>query len=1849
MHGGSSESASRGMLSRRGRSPRNLNGTRRSSIPESGSKPNATFTSSLSIAVQGVSSSDGAGNSSASGSMATHAALPNGETKRAPRKSKTDALAALTLRSPSPTTGLDDSEPMDIDNSPLATPPAPAANSPIPVSSKLDMSSVKTSSPRNPPPRTVSRPFDLEDCPTFYPTHEEFRDPMAYIKSISDRARNSGICKVVPPMGWKMPFVTDTETFRFKTRVQRLNSIEASSRAKLNFLEALYRFHKQQGNPRVTVPTINHKPLDLWLLRKEVHKLGGYEAVNKGKKWADLGRLLGYGGIPGLSMQLRNSYVRVILPYEHFSDRVRNSPNNTPNATHDAKSAPIMGKTPPPGGQTNAVSADGVNDRSSPLSNSSSPLSEPPDDGEAKEVNGRTGSHRESSKERRKSSLLDTPARMNSLSLNSQPSAPSFKEETKNDVKQEQTCEVCNKKNRETEMLLCDGCDCGFHTFCLDPPLSVIPKGQWFCDTCLSVTGVDFGFDEGEEHSLSRFQARDLAFRKMWFESHPPTPSIPYADDDPTVNSIGSVKVSEFDVENEFWRLVQSPHETVEIEYGADVHSTTHGSAMPTLETHPLDPYSNDGWNLNNIPIVSDSLLRFIKSDISGMTVPWTYVGMVFSTFCWHNEDHYTYSINFMHWGETKTWYGIPGEDAEKFEAAIRREAPDLFESQPDLLFQLVTLMNPKRLTSAGVRVFACNQRAGEFVVTFPKAYHAGFNHGLNFNEAVNFALPDWLPFGRDCVQRYQEHRKHPVFSHDELLITITQQSQSIKTAIWLNDSLQEMTDREMAGRRLLRGFKIKEIVEARDTREDQYQCAICKSFCYLSQVVCVCPKAVAAKVACLDHAQLLCDCPMSQRTLRLRISDDELLNTQCMITSRAAVPGNWQAKLRRVLSESARPPLRSLRALLAEGDRINYPLPELPTLRKCVTRANEWVDTANSFTTRKQSRKRSRRSGFRGVAAAGDSTDDLTDRPERGLADLYALFTEVGRLGFDTPEIGLLKNLAAQAEEVKARAAVLLESVPTDGDRTVFLQDCEALIAHGSSLNVHLDELYQVEDIVLQEQLIKDLKDIDDSALTLDEVRHLLTRARACHLSGDNKYMKILEARLQAGNDWDQRAADVLAQPIKTIQDLDQFVEVETSIPVDPAVMIRIMTARAKALEFEKMAKSWLTPEPNAVLPRVSDALRLVHRAEREFSIPSVHDLKRTAEFANDLEERCDRVLKNRYEHSDDGPMFETMQKWRSYAREHLTKFILPNFDRLNKQLDLHQQWIQKLPWYCTEHELPHGKDVLDDVIETTDPKDDIPPSDEFFTCICFVPVRPPSNGEQSDAVQCDHCSARFHGLCAKNGGSCPFCDPHHWNGSIHKNRSWHFCYLPTVLHSAPEVTKSYSQDWKDLETIVRRVDRLSGVIGQFLSSVSESIPALPTSRRLEMIAQVRHYMRKLYQMQFAVSPNPEVSFGLDLAGLHRILAGPLARKKKRRSKFIFGQDVDKDWIDGTRCICRGRTSYLRGYPSVECDSCKRQYHKACVFFEHPGNTNTSPTPYVCPLCALRKGRSYRYADVRVKALIEDKYDDDKFVDIKACLETHSKELIKIRLPKPVTQTLFVELVEFVPAQAEGDQHARPPNPGPSSHNQNGSSYHGSGDPSPVTPQRQNTARNGITSPNVPPPPPWSRPNSRTTSSTSVMALGPDLSSRKRKHNGDDRPRTPDNAPYFGVTPSPKRATPLQPPVHISPPRPGVRLSPSLSKMLVNAQSGATSPLHSPPHQRPNPSPSQRSTSRRSPPHWSPPSPRPPVIDPSLTRPGPPAVTIPAESTTRVPTPVRKVKLLVRDSQHRERDTLQEPVTTAR
>ena len=46
-------------------------------------------------------------------------------------------------------------------------------------------------------------------------------------------------------------------------------------------------------------------------------------------------------------------------------------------------------------------------------------------------------------------------------------------------------CQVCNKNEKDYDVILCDDCDKGWHTFCLNPHLNEIPKGDWFCDNCM--------------------------------------------------------------------------------------------------------------------------------------------------------------------------------------------------------------------------------------------------------------------------------------------------------------------------------------------------------------------------------------------------------------------------------------------------------------------------------------------------------------------------------------------------------------------------------------------------------------------------------------------------------------------------------------------------------------------------------------------------------------------------------------------------------------------------------------------------------------------------------------------------------------------------------------------------------------------------------------------------------------------------------------------------------------------------------------------------------------------------------------------------------------------------------------------------------------------------------------------------------------------------------------------------------------------------------------------------------------------------------------------------------------------
>lgn len=103
---------------------------------------------------------------------------------------------------------------------------------------------------------------------------------------------------------------------------QRGSNLDSNpgNRANMNYVDGLAMFHKQHGTNYSRLPSVDKRPLDLYKLKKAVEVRGGFEQVCKTKKWAEIGRDLGYSGkiMSSLSTSLKNSYQRYLQPYEEY-------------------------------------------------------------------------------------------------------------------------------------------------------------------------------------------------------------------------------------------------------------------------------------------------------------------------------------------------------------------------------------------------------------------------------------------------------------------------------------------------------------------------------------------------------------------------------------------------------------------------------------------------------------------------------------------------------------------------------------------------------------------------------------------------------------------------------------------------------------------------------------------------------------------------------------------------------------------------------------------------------------------------------------------------------------------------------------------------------------------------------------------------------------------------------------------------------------------------------------------------------------------------------------------------------------------------------------------------------------------------------------------------------------------------------------------------------------------------------------------------------------------------------------------------------------------------------------------
>uniref|UniRef100_A0A672RXN6 Lysine-specific demethylase 4B n=1 Tax=Sinocyclocheilus grahami TaxID=75366 RepID=A0A672RXN6_SINGR len=172
------------------------------------------------------------------------------------------------------------------------------------------------------------------------------------------------------------------------------------------------------------------------------------------------------------------------------------------------------------------------------------------------------------------------------------------------------------------------------------------------------------------------------------------------------------------DLERKYWKNLTF----VSPIYGADISGSLYDQDITE-------------WNIGHLNTLLDMVEQECGIVIEGVNTPYLYFGMWKTTFAWHTEDMDLYSINYLHFG--KPWRFFPGS-SQGCDAFLRHK---------------MTLLSPSILKKYSIPFDRITQEEGEFMITFPYGYHAGFNHGFNCAESTNFATLRWIDYGKMATQ----------------------------------------------------------------------------------------------------------------------------------------------------------------------------------------------------------------------------------------------------------------------------------------------------------------------------------------------------------------------------------------------------------------------------------------------------------------------------------------------------------------------------------------------------------------------------------------------------------------------------------------------------------------------------------------------------------------------------------------------------------------------------------------------------------------------------------------------------------------------------------------------------------------------------------------------------------------------------------------------------------------------------------------------------------------------------------------------------------------------------------------
>ncbi|XP_067913833.1 protein Jumonji isoform X4 [Heterodontus francisci] len=357
------------------------------------------------------------------------------------------------------------------------------------------------------------------------------------------------------------------------------------------------------------------------------------------------------------------------------------------------------------------------------------------------------------------------------------------------------------------------------------------------------------------------------------------------------------------EVEQEYWRAVEQKDSHVAVHSGK-VDTKAHGSGFPVGKS---EPFSRHGWNLTVLPNNSGSILRHFGA-LSGVTIPWLNIGMVFTTSCWSRDQNHLPYIDYLHTGADCIWYCIPAEEKSKLDEVVHTLLQANGTSGLDMLESNI-MISPEVLCKEGIKVCRTVQQSGQFIVCSPGAFVSKVCCGYSVSEAVHFATTQWLNMGYEAAKDLKRRYIANAFSMEKLLYLIAtaeSKRESGSTLSHISSLLKELRETESRQRQQLldAGLHSSARYGSHDSHlsmmdmkkkprkwlaseTSERRCQICQQLCYLSMVV----QENENVVFCLECALRHVEKQKSCRGLKMmyRYDEDQINNLVNQICGKAA------------------------------------------------------------------------------------------------------------------------------------------------------------------------------------------------------------------------------------------------------------------------------------------------------------------------------------------------------------------------------------------------------------------------------------------------------------------------------------------------------------------------------------------------------------------------------------------------------------------------------------------------------------------------------------------------------------------------------------------------------------------------------------------------------------------------------------------------------------------------------------------------------------------------------------------------------------------------------------------------